>query len=56
MPSSIRQIVEEFVAEHHVEQPFYKRERSKSGRSVRRGGGAKDAKRERLRKILIPLA
>ena len=42
MPSSIRQIVEEFVAEHHVEQPFYKRERSKSGPSVRRVGGAKD--------------
>jgi len=42
MPSSIRQIVEEFIAEHHVEQPFYKRERSKSGPSVRRVGGAKD--------------
>ena len=42
MPSSIRQIVEEFVAEHHVEQPFYKRERSKAEPSVRRVGGAKD--------------
>jgi hypothetical protein len=42
MPSSIRQIVEEFIAEHHVEQPFYKRERSKSGPPVRRVGGAKD--------------
>jgi Protein of unknown function (DUF3305) len=42
MPSSIRQIVEEFIAEHHVEQPFYKRERSKSGPSVRSAGGAKD--------------
>ena len=42
MPSSIRQIVEEFIAKHHVEQPFYKRERSKSGPSVRRAGGAKD--------------
>lgn len=42
MPSSIGQIVEAFIAEHHVEQPFYKRERSKSGPSVRRVGGAKD--------------
>jgi hypothetical protein len=42
MPPSIRQIVEVFIAEHHVEQPFYKRERSKSGPSVRRASGAKD--------------
>ena len=42
MPSSIRQVVEKFIAEHHVEQPYYKRERSKSGPSVRRAGGAKD--------------
>jgi Protein of unknown function (DUF3305) len=42
MPSSIRQIVQEFIAEHHVEQPFYKRERSKSRPPVRRAGGAKD--------------
>jgi hypothetical protein len=42
MPSSIPQIVEEFIAEHHVEQTFYKRERSNSGPSVRRTGGAKD--------------
>ena len=42
MPSSIRQIVEKFIAEHHVEQPFYKRERSKSGPTARRVGGAKD--------------
>jgi Protein of unknown function (DUF3305) len=42
MPSSIGQILEEFIAEHHVEQPFYKRERSKSGPSARRVGGAKD--------------
>jgi hypothetical protein len=42
MPPSIRQIVEEFVAEHHVERAFYKRERSKSGPPVRRVGGAKD--------------
>jgi hypothetical protein len=43
MPPSIRQIVEQFIAEHHVEQPFYKRERSKSGPSVRKAGGTKDA-------------
>jgi hypothetical protein len=42
MPSSIRQIVEGFIAEYHVEQPFYKRERSKSEPPVRRVGGAKD--------------
>jgi hypothetical protein len=30
MPSSIRQVVENFIAEHHVEQEFFKRERSKS--------------------------
>ena len=42
MPASISQMVEEFIAEHHVEQPFYKRERSKSGPSVRRVGAAKD--------------
>jgi hypothetical protein len=42
MPSSIRQIVEQFIADHHVEQPFYKRERSNAGPSARRVGGAKD--------------
>ena len=43
MPVSIRQIVQNFIAEHHVEQSFFKRERSKSrppGR--RRAGGSKD--------------
>jgi hypothetical protein len=42
MPSSIAQIVQEFIAEHHVEQSFYKRERSKSAPPARRAGGAKD--------------
>jgi hypothetical protein len=42
MPSSIRQIVEQFIAEYHVERPFYKRERSKSEPPVRGVGGAKD--------------
>jgi hypothetical protein len=29
MPSSVREIVEDFVAEHHVERSFFKREREK---------------------------
>ncbi len=40
MPGSIRQIVENFIAEHHVELPFFKRQRSNS-RSPN-GGGSKD--------------
>jgi len=42
MPVSIRQIVENFIAEHHVEQSFFKRERSKSRPPARRAGGSKD--------------
>lgn len=42
MPTSIRLILEEFIAKYHIEQPFYRRERSKSGPPVRRVGGAKD--------------
>lgn len=34
MPESIREIVEAFVAEHHVEQPFYKRERKRADRDA----------------------
>ena len=30
MPQSVRDIVAAFVAEHHVEQPFYKRERKRA--------------------------
>ena len=30
MPDSVRDIVAAFVAEHHVEQPFYKRERKRA--------------------------
>jgi hypothetical protein len=41
MPGSIRQIVENFIAEHHVEQSFFKRERSKS-RPPARHAGSKD--------------
>ena len=42
MPDSIRQIVEDFIAEHHVEQAFFKRERSKSRPPARRSQGSKD--------------
>ena len=30
MPESVRAIVEAFVAEHHVEQPFVKRKRDRA--------------------------
>ena len=42
MPASIRQIVEDFIAEHHVEQAFFKRERAKSRPPTRHAGGSKD--------------
>jgi hypothetical protein len=42
MPGSIRRIVENFIAEHHVDQSFFKRERSKSRPSARRTDGSKD--------------
>jgi uncharacterized protein DUF3305 len=42
MPMSIRHIVENFIAEHHVEQSFFKRERSKSQPRARRANGPKD--------------
>ena len=29
MPTSVREIVEDFVAEHHIERSFFKREREK---------------------------
>jgi hypothetical protein len=35
MPGPIVQAVEAFVAEHHVERPFFKRERDEEG--LRRG-------------------
>jgi hypothetical protein len=31
MPAAVRQIVETFVAEHHVEQPIYRRKRDSAG-------------------------
>jgi hypothetical protein len=30
MPDSVRQVLEDFVAEHHVEQTFYKRKRDRA--------------------------
>jgi hypothetical protein len=30
MPASVRAIMEAFVAEHHVEQPFVKRKRDRA--------------------------
>lgn len=42
MPDYIRQIVDDFIAEHHVEQAFFKRERSKSRSPARRAHGSKD--------------
>jgi hypothetical protein len=30
MPASVREIIAAFVAEHHVEQPFYKRKRDRA--------------------------
>jgi hypothetical protein len=42
MPDYIRQFVEDFIAEHHVEQAFFKRERSKSRRPAGRAQGSKE--------------
>jgi hypothetical protein len=42
MPDCIRQIVEDFIAEHHVEQAFFKRERSKSRPPAGRAQGSKE--------------
>jgi hypothetical protein len=30
MPQSVRVVIDGFVAEHHVERPFYKRERDRA--------------------------
>lgn len=43
MPSSVIEIVENFIAEHHVEQEFFKRARDRSGAApARRVGGSED--------------
>ena len=47
MPEPIRAFVEAFVAEHHVEQPFYKRKRDRADPEAlaRRGANPKDRPR-----------
>jgi len=43
MPQSVRDIVAAFVAEHHVEQPFFKRERKRADPdALARGPARKD--------------
>jgi len=45
MPESVREMLEAFVAEHHVEQPFYKRKRQRADpEALARRGPAKDHK------------
>ncbi len=45
MPESVREMLEAFVAEHHVEQPFYKRKRQRADpEALARRGPAKDQK------------
>jgi hypothetical protein len=47
MPAAVRQIVETFVAEHHVEQPIYRRKRDRSGlQAAARGGLARKDREE----------
>jgi hypothetical protein len=47
MPEPVRAIVEAFVAEHHVEQPFVKRKRDRADPEAlaRRGPPPKDRQR-----------
>jgi hypothetical protein len=44
MPPAIRDALEAFVAEHHVERPFFKRQRDTMGRA---GGGRKPQEQKR---------
>ena len=46
MPASIRETIEAFVAEHHVERPFYKRPQNRADPEAlaRRVGGREDKK------------
>jgi hypothetical protein len=49
MPDAIREIVQRFVAEHHVEQSFFKRERDRSApQSPATGPQPRRMKHERL--------
>jgi len=47
MPQAVREVVEAFVAEHHVERPFYKRKRDRADPEAlaRRGPMQKDRDR-----------
>ncbi len=49
MPASVREVIAAFVAEHHVERPFHKRERNRADPEAlgRHGPVSKDAKDER---------
>jgi hypothetical protein len=42
MPASITQIVESFIALHHVEHAFFKRQRDRSALPPRRTGGSQE--------------
>lgn len=44
MPAAVRQVIAAFVAEHHVEQPFYRRKRDRAGPQApaRRGPARED--------------
>jgi Protein of unknown function (DUF3305) len=44
MPVPMREMVESFIAEHHVERSFFKRQRDRStrGSPARRAGGSED--------------
>jgi hypothetical protein len=44
MPKSIFETVAAFVAEHHVERPFFKRKRDRGNAMARRGPGREDSK------------
>jgi hypothetical protein len=46
MPDSIKVVLEDFIAEHHVEQPFFKRKRDKANLDAfaRRPGGREEKK------------
>lgn len=39
MPDGIVEVLQAFIAEHHVERPFYKRQRDRSERPAGRKGG-----------------
>ena len=54
MPGGHRQAIEAFVAEHHVERPFFKRQRDRTGRTSGRPDPIGRGRHERVRKLLLP--